>query len=268
VNTPATLSRPFDFRLGLGLPIALMALLLMFDPAPLDFALARLFYTPEGGFVGRYSFWLEDILHNGVKQAVILLAVAAVVCFLGSFFSDKLRSWRLNLAYLLVALVLSTGIVTPLKMLTAVHCPWSLTEFGGAEHFTALLESRAPSDNPGRCWPAGHAAAGFSLISLFFALRDRRPRAARIALAAALAAGMIFSVGRMMQGAHFLSHNIWTLLFDWLICLLCYRWILYRRAYPQEDGESGKAGRRLKSARPELVERWPREASEVRDPLP
>jgi membrane-associated PAP2 superfamily phosphatase len=37
----------------------------------------------------------------------------------------------------------------------------------------------------------------------------------------------------MMQGAHFLSHNLWTLLFDWTICLLCYRWVLYRAPLPQ-----------------------------------
>ena len=64
---------------------------------------------------------------------------------------------------------------------------------------------------------------------MYFFLRDRRPRAARIALGVALAAGTVFSIGRMMQGAHFLSHNLWTLLLDWTICALCYRWMLYRQ---------------------------------------
>jgi membrane-associated PAP2 superfamily phosphatase len=32
----------------------------------------------------------------------------------------------------------------------------------------------------------------------------------------------------MLQGAHFLSHNLWTLLIDWVICVLTYRWLLYR----------------------------------------
>ncbi|MNE75968.1 hypothetical protein D3C80_1721730 [compost metagenome] len=36
----------------------------------------------------------------------------------------------------------------------------------------------------------------------------------------------------MLQGAHFFSHNVWTALFDWLICLGCYRLILYRQAQP------------------------------------
>jgi len=33
----------------------------------------------------------------------------------------------------------------------------------------------------------------------------------------------------MMQGAHFLSHNIWTAVFCWLIGLGSYYLILYRR---------------------------------------
>lgn len=65
---------------------------------------------------------------------------------------------------------------------------------------------------------------------MFFALRDRFPRAARGALIGALALGSVLSLGRTMQGAHFLSHNLWTLLFDWCICLLCYRLLLYRPA--------------------------------------
>jgi membrane-associated PAP2 superfamily phosphatase len=236
-SSPAT-SRFFDFRLGLGIPLALMALLLAFDPAGLDFAIARTFYVPGSGFIGRHSFWLEDILHDRAKQVVIALGIVAIALFLISLVARRLRSSRRYLGYLVLSLVLSTSVVTPLKALTAVHCPWSLTEFGGTEQFSSLLEKRAPTEKPGRCWPGGHASAGFSLLSLFFFLRDRRPRAARIALAIALGAGSVFSVGRMMQGAHFLSHNLWTLLIDWTICLLCYRWILYRRAVDTENNWS------------------------------
>lgn len=221
-------SRPFDFRLAFGVPLALMALLLVFDPVRVDFALARSLYVPGSGFIGRDNYWLETLLHDRAKQAVMLFVVLVVVAFLLSLWRNRLRHWRRPLGYLVLSMLLATGIVTPLKRLTAVHCPWSLAEFGGSERFSALLERRAPTSNPGLCWPGGHASTGFSLISLFFVLRDRRPRAARWALAFALALGTIFALGRMAQGAHFLSHNLWSLLFDWLICLSCYRWLLYR----------------------------------------
>lgn len=232
-NRSDSVSRYFDFRLALGIPLMLMALLLLFDPSKLDFALAELFYEPGQGFIGRHSFWLEDILHDRAKQAVIVLGVMAIIGFVLSLLPTRLRTVRRPLGYLVLALALSTAIVTPLKALTGVHCPWSLSEFGGTETHTALLSERAPTDKPGRCWPGGHASSGFSLLALFFALRDQRPRAARIALAVALGLGLVFSLGRMMQGAHFLSHNLWTLLFDWLISVLCYRWILYKDPHPE-----------------------------------
>jgi membrane-associated PAP2 superfamily phosphatase len=220
----------FDFRFGLGIPLALMALLILFDPTALDFALARLFYSPTEGFSARHSYWLETVLHDRAKQAVIVLAVLALAGFLLSVLFSRLRGWRRQLGYFVLAVTLSTSIVNPLKTLTGVHCPWSLSEFGGSETYTPLFGKRAPTDKPGRCWPGGHATAGFSLFGLYFALRDRRPRAARLALGIALGLGSLFSLGRMMQGAHFLSHNLWTLLFDWTICVLCYRALLYRPA--------------------------------------
>ena len=221
-------SRPFDFRLALILPLLLMLLLLLFDPAPVDFALARLFYEPGVGFIGRHNFWLEDILHDRAKQAVIALGIIAIAGFLTSLLLTRFRNWRRPLGYLVLSISLSTAIVTPLKTLTGMHCPWSLSEFGGKERFIPLLEKRTANDNPGRCWPAGHASTGFSLLALYFVLRDRRPQSARIALGIALGLGALFSLGRMMQGAHFFSHNLWTLLFDWLISLSLYRWLLYR----------------------------------------
>ncbi|MTD21698.1 phosphatase PAP2 family protein [Pseudomonas sp. CCM 7891] len=205
-----------------------MGLMLLLDPTAVDFSIAHLFYTPGAGFIGRQSFWLEDILHDRAKQAVILLSVLIIIGFLVSLRSLRLLQWRRPLGYVVLAMALTTSIVTPLKALTAVHCPWSLSEFGGSETYTPLLSPRAETLKPGRCWPGGHASTGFSLLALFFALRDSHPRGARIALGIALGLGTIFSVGRMLQGAHFLSHNLWTLLFDWVICVLCYRWILYR----------------------------------------
>ncbi|MDH4608722.1 phosphatase PAP2 family protein [Pseudomonas sp. BN102] len=223
-------SRPFNFLLWSGLPLLVMALLLLVDVPRLDFALANLFYDPQTGFIGRHSAFLEDVLHDRAKQAVILLGVLAVVGFVASLLPTRLRPLRRPLGYLVLALGVSTAIVMPLKAVTAVQCPWSLAEFGGVEPYSPLLGHHAFVDKPGRCWPGGHASAGFSLLALYFVLRDRRPRLAKVALVGALALGGLFSLGRMMQGAHFLSHNLWTLLFDWMISLVCYRLVLYRPA--------------------------------------
>lgn len=222
-------SKALDFRLHLGIPAAAALVLLLLELTSLDMSLARLFYsTTDGGFIGRYSFFLEDILHDRAKQLVILFSVLAILGFAGAFILERLKPYRRELGCLVLSLGLSTSFVTPLKVVTAVQCPWSLKEFGGNQTYSALLSVRPQTDKPGRCWPGGHAATGFTLFALFFVLRDRRPSLARKALMLAFGLGTVLSISRMMQGAHFFSHNVWTAIFCWLICLGTYYFLLYR----------------------------------------
>lgn len=229
-------SRPFNFYLGFGLPLIGMLWLLLVDPSGIDFRIANWMYQPGVGFIGRSSWFLENILHDRAKQGVILFAVCAIAGLVASFLFPTLprrcplRRWRVALGYLVLAMSLSTGVVPLLKKLTQVQCPWSLTVFGGNQQYTPLIAPRSTTTKPGQCWPGGHATAGFSLFALFFFLRDHRPRSARIALTIALSLGTIFAIGRMLQGAHFLSHNLWTALIDWIICLGLYRIMLYQQS--------------------------------------
>ena len=204
-----------------------MLLLLITDPTRLDFTVAHWMYQPGEGFIGRDSWFLETVLHDRAKQVLIGFAICVLTALVASNWVGRLRPWRRSLGYLMLAFTLSVGIVPALKRITEVHCPWSLSNFGGNEQYSSLLSPRPATTNPGRCWPAGHATGGFSLLALFFALRDYWPRLARVALLFAVTLGIVFAMGRMLQGAHFLSHNFWTVLLDWLICLGLYRIILY-----------------------------------------
>lgn len=236
-------SRPLNLWVALGIPAITALTLILLELTSLDMDLARMMYDPVAGqFIGRHSYFLEDILHDRAKQAVIVVGLGAIVAFAASFFWQRLKNWRRELGCLVMAMALSTSFVTPLKAVTAVQCPWSLQEFGGKETYSELLSPRPATDKPGRCWPGGHAATGFTLFALFFALRDRRPRLARAALLFAFGLGTLFSVGRMLQGAHFFSHNVWTAVFCWLISLGCYYGILYRKPVTV-TGRSGIAPR-------------------------
>ena len=74
------------------------------------------------------------------------------------------------------------------------------------------------------------ASVGLALTALFFVWRDRYPRLANAALIFALSLGSLFSLVRMAQGAHFFSHNLWTAVLCWLVCLVLYDLLLYRPA--------------------------------------
>lgn len=222
-------SRPLNLWLYLGIPAITAAILILLELTSVDMDLARRFYDPvAGAFIGGHSYFLENILHDRAKQVVIAFSVLSIIGFISAFFVQRLKPFKRELGCLVLSLALATAFVTPVKAVTAVQCPWSLKEFGGKETYSELLSPRPATDKPGRCWPGGHAATGFTLFALFFALRDRRPRLARKALVFALALGSVFSIGRMMQGAHFFSHNVWTAVFCWLICLGAYYFILYR----------------------------------------
>lgn len=226
---------PMNMTLAFGIPLAAMALLAVFEPVSIDLWLADLMYQPGSGFIGARSFFLEDILHDRAKQAVILIAVSVLLALLGSYvLPAKIRIERKRWLYVLLSMAVASSLITPLKKLTEVHCPWSLSRYGGVETYSPVMEKRAaPVEKVGQCWPGGHASSGFTLFALFFALRDIRPRAARWALVTAISLGTIFSVGRMLQGAHFLSHNVWTALIDWLVCVCFYRLMLYPSAARQ-----------------------------------
>lgn len=234
-------SRPINLWIYLGIPALTAIILLLLELTSLDMDIARLAYDPSAGqFVGRHSYFLENVLHDRAKQVVIALGVLSFAGFIAAFFIERLKLWRRELGCLVLSMALSTSFVTPVKVVTSVQCPWSLTEFGGQETYSELLSPRPETDKPGRCWPGGHAATGFTLFALFFVFRDRRPRLAKAGLIFAFGLGTVFSVGRMLQGAHFFSHNIWTAVFCWLICLGSYYAVLYRPTGKQDRTVAGK----------------------------
>ena len=104
----------------------------------------------------------------------------------------------------------------------------TLTMNGGMPHWFMLTQSDGGS---GRCFPAGHASAGFAFVSGYFAFRDTRASLARGWLAASFAAGLLLGLAQQARGAHFMSHTLWSAWVCW-----CTAWsvdLLARRLEPQ-----------------------------------
>jgi membrane-associated PAP2 superfamily phosphatase len=85
--------------------------------------------------------------------------------------------------------------------------------------------SLGPDGGSGHCFPAGHAASGFSFAGGYFAFRRSDRGLARRWLAAALAAGLLLGLAQQWRGAHFMSHTLWSAAACWLsACLLQAAW--------------------------------------------
>ena len=91
---------------------------------------------------------------------------------------------------LVATALLAWGAVATIKALSATSCPWDLQPFGGVARYVSHWAGwRTPDGGGGRCFPAGHATAGFAFVGGFFALRQQCPRLAVAWLWAALAIG-------------------------------------------------------------------------------
>jgi membrane-associated PAP2 superfamily phosphatase len=197
----------------------------------IDFALAGYFYDPAlGRFPLKDAPLLAQAGHTGLRWLAISVWLAAVVLAAASWKAAALRGWRGPLLYFTLAAAATTLAVGLLKYTSGHSCPWDLVPFGGQAHWFPLLGTPEGAPGPGRCWPGAHAAGGFALLAGYFALRDAHRAAARGALGAALALGALMSLTQVARGAHFLTHNLWSLWLAWLCCLAGY--CAWRRAAP------------------------------------
>jgi membrane-associated PAP2 superfamily phosphatase len=239
--TPSSAPRPGDasppgrslvrfYLLHLALPLAIAALLLaLFESYRIDFAISERFYDRAArDFPMRSNWFFEVGLHTIAKIAVILFGIALLWIFLASFSRPRWRTWRRPALYVVLCLCLGPLLIAELKERSCHHCPWHLSIYGGVQPYFGLLESAPPGATLGKCFPSGHASGGFALMSIYFALRLRDPKKARAGLVLGLVAGLLLGLGRVAQGAHFVSHVLASGLFVWLACLVLYELVLRR----------------------------------------
>lgn len=175
----------------------------------------------------------QDLLHAAGRQASKdLWFTLALVAGL-SLLVRQARQWRRPLVYLLLATALSTAAVGLLKRWTNMDCPWDLLRYGGDKAYYGLFMHRPSILGHAKCFPAGHASAGYAWIALYFFFLSTRPRWRWWGLGFALGLGALFGVAQQLRGAHFLSHDLWTLMICWFIAFALYLLMLGRRGTSQ-----------------------------------
>jgi membrane-associated PAP2 superfamily phosphatase len=194
-----------------------------------------------GGGAG--AWWAHDLIHTGGRWLVRLVAAMALAVWVLALFFDRWRHWRREAGFVVGAIVLSVALVGGLKSVTNVDCPWSLAGFGGDRPYVALLADRPDELPRAKCFPGAHSSSGFALICGYFVLRSRSRRWARLALAAGVIAGVVFSIGQEARGAHFLSHDLAAAAVVWFSQLLLYRRFMMNR------GTAGETPRAATPAR-------------------
>ena len=200
----------------------------------LDFRLADALYGLQGGeWVLKDHVLLQDWLHRGGRTLSQWMGGGVILALLASLPSTPLRPWRRPLLFLFLAVAGSTLVVSTLKHLVSMECPWDLARYGGEWPYVGLLKWRPGGMPDTACFPAGHASAGYAWLALYFFLAATLPRLRWLGLATGLGLGLVFGITQQLRGAHFLSHDLWTLMLCWTISTLLASWLLPHGGQPR-----------------------------------
>lgn len=204
--------------------LACTVLLAMVGLGHLDTWLAdRIFALGGYQWAWRDAYLTEDVLHVFGRNASIALWLVTFMVWLAALKRPAMSALRRPLAYLFLAILLSTLLVGFLKAWSNMDCPWDLVRYGGERPYVGFFELRPAGLDRGRCFPAGHASGGYAWLSLYFFLAVARPRWRWAGLACGLGLGLVFGVAQQLRGAHFLSHDISTAAICWLVSLVLFR---------------------------------------------
>jgi lipid A 4'-phosphatase len=191
----------------------------------IDLGVSALFYTPGEGFTVD-GVWYERIFYESVDYAMILVNGGLVAVWIyGRCARGGVR--RISgkaLGFLLLLLALGPGLVVNVAMKEHLSRarPEDLIEFGGTKHFSPAFIA---SDQAGRSFPSGHAAAAFYLVAVAFVVARRK----RLWMRILLGYGFLVGAFRIASGGHFFSDVLVSFFIVLLLFFLLYR-IIFGRA--------------------------------------
>ncbi len=205
-------------------PFLLFVLLaVLFERSDLDLSFSdRFFDFQERAWKFKDSWWAEGLIHLQGRKLALALFLAPLATWALSFFKETWKPWRRSALYLILAIGLGTGSVALVKEVVNRHCPWDCVRYGGDVPYRKLFDPLPASCGKGNCFPAGHASAGFSLMSGYFIYYRRDQRKALGLFVFGLLVGSLFGFAQVARGAHFVSHNIWSLALCWSVALGLY----------------------------------------------
>jgi|GEM_PF-158249 len=223
---------------------ALAAAIAGLECTDLDARALEPFYDSATGRFPLRKFWLfQSVLHEGGKWLVLALTIALAGVAVVGMAVKRWRPWCGPAAYMVTCVALTSGIVGWLKAVTNRYPPWDLDRFGGKVPFTTLFAGTPAPFTDGHGFPAGHASAAFAWVALYFLARAFGVRRPLLWLAPGLLLGGSFAWVQHVRGAHFPSHNLWTLAIAWVVALAVAATFTARGWLPAPPGPGGADSR-------------------------
>tara|TARA_R110000868_G_scaffold209273_3_gene458939 strand:+ start:1275 stop:2057 length:783 start_codon:yes stop_codon:yes gene_type:complete len=198
----------------------------------LDAWLASQIYAYNQGWLWQDSWLLEQVLHKGGRTLITVWLIGLLLLTSVSFIFKLLNgTQRFALLYLTCASLISILVISALKQVTLLPCPWDVQGLGGEQAYVYLHQAVSSHLQGRQCFPAGHASGGYALFSLYFAAQigysTQGKMPSRYWLLPGLVAGGLFGLAQQFRGAHFLSHDLTTAILCWYSCFGL--WLMFNK---------------------------------------
>ncbi len=211
-------------------PLILVFLGTVFEYSGLDLWWISHFYDFQSqNWLFKHHWLFDTVIHTGGQWFVKVAALAWLIAVIMTFFHQGLKPFRKILVYFLVAAAAGPLLVSFFKQLTHIYTPWDLRIFHGAQPYIRLLDPVPPGAPVGHAFPAGHSSGGFAFVSLYFLLRHHDSSYSRYGLVFGICLGLVFGLGQQARGAHFPSHDLFSLAVCW-----CAAAFVYFAFYPHQ----------------------------------
>ncbi len=215
---------PNFWRNHLYIPLfVFMFIAAAFELGKVDIWIADRIYAWEGSTWALKNAWITNtIIHQLGKKLSLLVAVIILTALILSYMSQYFRQHRRELVYLLLAAGGSSALISGLKSISHVSCAWDFFRYGGALEYTSVY-TQIRNLSGGNCFPAGHASGGYAWLAFYFLGLYKQSNWRWIGLGAALIVGLIFGFSQQLRGAHFITHDLWTLAICWFFSLFIFK---------------------------------------------
>lgn len=195
--------------------IVLVIISIVITLGDVDRILADYFYVIQGNDWAWKSSWLaETVFHKGGRALSLFLALISLTLLIAAYLHRSLAVHKKPLLYLFLATIGSSLLVSFFKAALAVSCPWEFDRYGGNLVYSTVIEQLFVRNGDG-CFPAGQASAGYAWISCYFFGLYYQSKWRFAGLAIPIISGIILGVAQQIRGAHFISHDVWTLAICW-----------------------------------------------------
>lgn len=189
----------------------------------LDFIFANWIYLPTNSWLYQDHWFTNLVVHRWGKYTLILLYLFLLIKFIFRDKNQENQFSRYGKIVFLVSLLLGTACVSFLKHFMNADCPWDLLQYGGNKPFMPFYRYDTSSFSSSHCFPSGHASSAFTWISLYFYTSIYCPKLRFKVLAAILIVGFGFGLSQQFRGAHFISHDLYSLLVCLIVNIVVYK---------------------------------------------